>query len=263
MTPCIIHHRRSRPMNVPADLKYTASHEWIRTRSGRHDHDRHHRSRAGRRWAISCSSSCPRSGASVEGRRSLRGRRVGQGGLRHLRAGRGRGRRGQRRGRRRAGKGQRRRLRATGCTGSSPRIPATWPSCSTPPPTIASRRRSLSRPEDAAMPMNEPGPAHVAPRRVDARASSSSTAASSTATSAPTTPTRRAMLRDARASPRARALIDAIVPAGDSRAASRWRCRAANGEEEALDALRGHRARRTASQDPSSARATTAPTRRA
>ena len=34
--------------NVPADLKYTESHEWVRDAARRHGRDRHHRSCAGR-----------------------------------------------------------------------------------------------------------------------------------------------------------------------------------------------------------------------
>ena len=52
-------------MNIPAHLRYTSSHEWLRRESDGTVTDRHHRPRAGRSSATSCSSSCPQVGRKV------------------------------------------------------------------------------------------------------------------------------------------------------------------------------------------------------
>ena len=96
--------------NIPADLKYTKSHEWVRTLAdgtvdvGITDH-------AQGALGDLVFVEVPEAGKTLEGRRRLRRGRVGQGGLRCLRAHRGRGHRGQRRARQPARADQFRTLR--------------------------------------------------------------------------------------------------------------------------------------------------------
>ena len=77
-------------MNVPDDLLYTESHEWVRRegdkiRVGITDH-------AQAELTDVVYVELPKMGAVVRGRRHDRSRRIGQGGERHLRAGQGHGR---------------------------------------------------------------------------------------------------------------------------------------------------------------------------
>ena len=48
-------------MSIPADLKYTESHEWVRTEADGTLDRRHHRITRRKRWATSCSSNCRQS----------------------------------------------------------------------------------------------------------------------------------------------------------------------------------------------------------
>jgi hypothetical protein len=82
-------------MNIPANLRYTSSHEWVRTEAdgtvsiGITDH-------AQGALGDLVYLELPEVGRKLGGRGSVRGRRIGESGLRRLRADRGRGRRRQR-----------------------------------------------------------------------------------------------------------------------------------------------------------------------
>ena len=86
---------RSHDMNVPADLKYAESHEWMRAEAGRHGDDRHHRSRAGGARRSRVHRAARSRAASLKRGRGLRRRRVGESRERRLCADRRRGRRGR------------------------------------------------------------------------------------------------------------------------------------------------------------------------
>ena len=121
-------------MNIPKDLRYTESHEWLKRESDGTRQRGHHRPRPG-----AAGRHRVRRGAEA-GPQGLRGRvrgrgRVGEGRLRHLRAARGRGRRRQRRARRPRPRRSTPTPTARGCSASSPTTRATSTSCSTPPPT--------------------------------------------------------------------------------------------------------------------------------
>ena len=215
-------------MKLPADLKYTASHEWVRTEAdgtlavGITDH-------AQEALGDLVFIELPEVGRNGRGRRGRRGRRIGQGGVRHLRAGGRRGDRGQRRGRRGPGAGQCRCLRATGSTGSSRPTPAT---------RQAARRRRLRQARRRRM--------RKTPMKIEKLPSATVTrgrcaeleqhAASSTGISAPRLPTRREMLK-ALGYPSRAALIDAVVPPA-IRLREPLALPAAKGEHEALAALK-------------------------
>ena len=98
-------------MNIPADLKYTESHEWVRAEAdgtvtvGITEY-------AQDALGDIVFVELPKVGKSLTRRRRRRRGRVGQGRHRHLRAAVGRSRRRQRRRGRRAGIDQRRRLSA-------------------------------------------------------------------------------------------------------------------------------------------------------
>ena len=94
---------------TPADLRYTKSHEWLRTLPDGTHRDRHHRPRAAvaRRPRVRRGA---RGGPPARRGRRLRRRRVGEGGLRRLQSGRRRGDGGKSAARHRAGTHQPRSL---------------------------------------------------------------------------------------------------------------------------------------------------------
>src|SRR6185312_13230986 len=201
-------------------------------RTGRCDHDRHHRSRAagaGRPRLHRVASSRQ----NAQGRRSLRGRRVGQGGLRCVRARGGCRTGGQRGSRRRARKGQRRRLRQLALPAEARQSGRRGQAAGRNRVYRGGRRILIDR--GHTMAMNEPGPGPSAHPRSSLRELEQHRGfvdrhiGTDEADQA-------AMLRTLGFATRG-ALIDAIVPAAIRRRKP-LALPAPKGEEEALEELR-------------------------
>ena len=231
----------------PDDLRYTKEHEWVRLKGDRGtvgitDY-------AQKQLGDVVYLELPEVGRTLEGAGDLRHRGVGEGGVRAVLAGGGRGGRGQRRARAGAGEDQhrplRRRLDDRGQAGRSRGgRRRSW----TPPPTRPSWRASRSSGRATTTPATAAAVVARAQRHVPAP---------------PHRPRRRrdrARCWPPSASTSLDALVDATVPAA-IRLRRPLRLPEARGEHELIDELRSDRRRATRSSARSSAWVTTTASR--